>query len=170
MFDRKHMGAPSGIDDPAMLSGSYVDSEAAEISIAEMDRLTSEERARRRRAAADAAKSQSAVESHAKRGQKRKGGPGPGPGHGHGGHMMPGEKARDFKGTMRKMLDLMGKFKLHLLLIFVFAIGSTVFAIVGPKVMSEATTVIFEGVVAKIAGTGGIDFSAVGRILLMTLL
>lgn len=99
--------------------------------------------------------------------------PGHGPGHGGpggpAGRMMPGEKARDFKGTMHKLLALMGHFKLHLAVVFLFAIGSTVFSIVGPKVLSEATTALFNGVVAKIAGTGGIDFGFIGFILAATL-
>ena len=72
------------------------------------------------------------------------------------GGMMPGEKAGDFKGSMLKLLAFMGKFKFALGAVFVFAIASTVFNIVGPKVLSTATTELFEGVTAKIAGTGGI--------------
>ncbi len=92
-----------------------------------------------------------------------------GPG-GHGAHgMMPGEKAADFKGTMRKLLSFMGAFKASLAVLLVFAVASTVFTIVGPKVLSTATTELFEGVAAKVAGTGDIDFGAVGSILLTTL-
>lgn len=83
--------------------------------------------------------------------------------------MMPGEKAGDFKGSMLKLLAFMGKFKFALGAVFVFAIASTVFNIVGPKVLSTATTELFEGVTAKIAGTGGIRFDVVGTILLATL-
>lgn len=82
---------------------------------------------------------------------------------------MPGEKAGDFKGSMLKLLAFMGKFKFALGAVFVFAIASTVFNIVGPKVLSTATTELFEGVTAKIAGTGGIRFDVVGTILLTTL-
>lgn len=85
------------------------------------------------------------------------------------GGMMPSEKAGDFKGSMLKLLAFMGKFKFALGAVFVFAIASTVFNIVGPKVLSTATTELFEGVTAKIAGTGGIRFDAVGAILLTTL-
>lgn len=85
------------------------------------------------------------------------------------GGMMPGEKAGDFKGSMLKLLAFMGKFKFALGVVFVFAIASTVFNIVGPKVLSTATTELFEGVTAKIAGTGGIRFDVVGAILLTTL-
>lgn len=90
---------------------------------------------------------------------------------GHGGHhrMMPGEKAGDFKGTMKKMLSLTAAFKFALAAVLVFAIGSTVFNIIGPKVLSTATTELFEGVGAKIAGTGGIDFDAIAAILVATL-
>lgn len=94
---------------------------------------------------------------------------GPMGGHGPGGGMMPGEKPKDFKGTLKKMLSFMGRFKAILVVVFVFAIGSTVFNIVGPKVMSTATTELFNGIVAKIGGTGGIDFDAIARILAFTL-
>lgn len=94
---------------------------------------------------------------------------GPGHGGGPGGRMMPGEKPRDFKGTMLKMLSFMGRFKGRLLLVLAFAIGSTAFGIVGPKVLSEATTELFNGVAAKMAGTGGIDFGLIGTILATTL-
>lgn len=92
-------------------------------------------------------------------------------GHGFGGpgNMIPGEKARDFKGTLGKMLAFMGRFKMALVVVLVFAIGSTVFNIVGPKVLSQATTELFNGIVAKIDGSGGIDFDAVMRILLSAL-
>lgn len=82
---------------------------------------------------------------------------------------MPGEKARDFKGTMRKMVSFLAQFKVRIALVLVFAIGSTVFAIFGPKVLSEATTALFNGLVAQIAGTGGIDYELIGGILLATL-
>lgn len=85
------------------------------------------------------------------------------------GGMMLGEKAGDFKGSILKLLAFMGKFKFALGAVFVFAIASTVFNIVGPKVLSTATTELFEGVTAKIAGTGGIRFDVVGTILLTTL-
>ena len=88
---------------------------------------------------------------------------------GPGRNMMPGEKAGDFKGSMLKLLGFMGKFKVALVAVFVFAIASTVFNIVGPKVLSTATTELFEGVTAKIAGTGGIRVDVVGGILLATL-
>nr|WP_154270793.1 ABC transporter ATP-binding protein [Gordonibacter urolithinfaciens] len=90
---------------------------------------------------------------------------GHGPGHG----MMPGEKAKDFKGTLKKMIAFMGRFKAALVVVLVFAIGSTVFNIIGPKVLSTATTELFNGIVAKIDGSGGINFDAIAQILLFTL-
>ena len=77
------------------------------------------------------------------------GGPGRRPGgHGPAGAVMGGEKPLHFGATMRRMLAFMGQFKGRIALVLVFAIGSTVFSIVGPKVLSEATTVLFDGTVA----------------------
>lgn len=84
-----------------------------------------------------------------------------GPGHG----PMPGEKAKDFKGTMKKLMGYMGKYKIALLFVVIFAIGSTVFNIIGPKILGKATTEIFTGLVGKISGGSGIDFAKIGRIL-----
>ncbi len=95
----------------------------------------------------------------------RPGGHGPGRGHGPAGRMMGGEKALNFGPTMRRMLAFMGQFKGRIALVLLFAIGSTVFSIVGPKVLSEATTVLFNGTVDAAAGTGSIDFAAIGSIL-----
>jgi ATP-binding cassette subfamily B protein len=83
--------------------------------------------------------------------------------------MMKGEKARDFRGTLRKLLQYLGSYKISILFVMLVAIGSTIFAIVGPKVMGKATTALFEGVMAQIAGTGSIDFGYIGQILLITL-
>ena len=94
---------------------------------------------------------------------------GPMGGHGPGHGMMPGEKPKDFKGTLKKMIAFMGRFKVALVVVLVFAIGSTIFNIVGPKVLSTATTELFNGIVAKIDGSGGIDFDAIARILVFTL-
>lgn len=100
------------------------------------------------------------------RADARRRGPG---GHGHGhGRMMPGEKARDFTGSLRKMLAFMGQFKALVFIVLAFAVGSTVFNIVGPKVLSEATTALFEGMGARLAGTGGIDFDFIARVLVAT--
>lgn len=90
--------------------------------------------------------------------------------HGPMGMSLGGEKATDFRGTMKKLLHFMGKYKIALVIVVVFALGSTIFNIIGPKVLSTATTELFEGITAKIAGTGGINFDAVGVILLTTLI
>lgn len=89
--------------------------------------------------------------------------------HGPGARMMPGEKPKDLKGSLLRMLSFMGRFKAALVAVLVFAVGSTVFNIIGPKVLSEATTELFEGLSAKIAGTGGIDYHAIAAILATTL-
>ena len=85
------------------------------------------------------------------------------------GPMMPGEKAKDFKGTVKKLLAYMGRYKIAIVFVMIFAVGGTVFNIVGPKVLSRATTALFEGLMAKIGGTGGIDFARIARILLFVL-
>ena len=88
---------------------------------------------------------------------------------GPGARMMPGEKAKDFKGSIGKLLRFMGQFKVPLVLAIVFAIGSAAFNIVGPKVLSQATTELFNGIVAKVGGTGGINFDAIAGIIATTL-
>ena len=90
-------------------------------------------------------------------------------GHGPHGRMGAVEKPRDFKGTVAKLARFLGRFKMLLIVALVFAIGSTVFNILGPKVLSEATTELFNGLVAKVQGTGGIDFTLIGEILAATL-
>lgn len=94
---------------------------------------------------------------------------GPMGGHGPGGPMVPGEKAKDFKGTIGKILAYMGRYKYGLAAVLLFAIGGTAFNIVGPKVLSKATTELFNGLMAKIGGTGGIDFDKIFRILIFLL-
>ncbi len=88
-----------------------------------------------------------------------------GPGHG----MVPGEKAKDFKGTIGKLLAYMGRFKFALIGVLIFAIGSTIFNVVGPKILGKATTELFNGLVAKVTGTGSINFEKIGMILLLLL-
>ena len=83
---------------------------------------------------------------------------------GHGGRMA-GEKAKDFKGAMKKIVKYMSRYKFRLILMFIFAIAGTVFNIVGPKILGKATTELFNGLVAKVGGTGGIDFGRIGEIL-----
>ena len=87
---------------------------------------------------------------------------------GHGAMKGSGEKAKDFKGTMKTLLGYLSKFRLSIILVIIFAIGSVSFSVVGPKVLGKATTKIFEGLVSKVSGdTGaGIDFDAIGKILL----
>ena len=98
----------------------------------------------------------------------RHGPPGGGPGGGPPGMLRGGEKPRDFKGTMTKLLRYLSPYKVQFIIVFTFAIASTVFNIVGPKILGQATTKLFEGVVGMIAGTGsGIDFVGIGNILLL---
>ena len=90
---------------------------------------------------------------------------------GPGGHMMGGpvQKARDFKGTLRKLVAYLAPYRLIIVIVFVLAIGSTAFSIVGPKILGNATTELFNGILAKIAGTGDVPFDVIGRILLTAL-
>ena len=81
--------------------------------------------------------------------------------------MMPGEKAKDFKGSVVKLLNYMGRYKIALAFVLIFAICSTAFNIVGPKILSKATTEIFNGLLSKLSGGDGIDFGKIGRILLI---
>ena len=109
------------------------------------------------------------VQSQNKAPQMRRGGP---MGFGGGGHgvMMKGEKPRDFKGTMTKLVKYLSVYKLSFLIVVLFAIGSTVFSILGPKILGQATTTLFAGVMGVIAGTGqGIDFVSIGNIILLLL-
>ena len=92
---------------------------------------------------------------------------GPMGGHGHG--MGAGEKAKDFKGTMGKLIRYMGAFKIQMIFVAIFAVGGTVFNIVGPKILGKATTEIFNGLVSKVSGGSGMDFGKIGQILLFTL-
>lgn len=96
---------------------------------------------------------------------KRAGGPMGGPmGHGMGGT----EKAKDFKGTMKKLLQHLKPYKIAMIFVVIFAIGSAAFNIVGPKILGNATTEIFEGLVNKVSGTGnGIDFDSILKTLTM---
>jgi ATP-binding cassette, subfamily B, multidrug efflux pump len=97
----------------------------------------------------------------------RRGPGGPG-GFGPGGHgMMRGEKPRDFKGTMSKLIQYLSPIRLSIVIVMLFATASTVFNIVGPKILGKATTKLFEGVMGQIAGsTAGIDFTYIGNIVL----
>lgn len=91
-----------------------------------------------------------------------------GPRRGHG-PMMGGEKAKDFKGTIGKLFRYIGKYKAAVVVVAIFAIGSTIFNVVCPKVLGKATTALSEGIMNKITGNGGIDFTYIGKILLFCL-
>ena len=94
---------------------------------------------------------------------KRQGGPmGGGP---HGG-MGAGEKAKDFKGTIKKLMKYLSEYKIGLIFVLLFAIGSTIFNIAGPKILGKATTEIFTGLVGKVSGSSGIDFEKIAHILI----
>ncbi len=80
------------------------------------------------------------------------------------------EKPRDFKGTLKKLIQYLGRYKLLILFVWLLAIASTAAAIFGPKILGKATTILFEGVMAQLAGTGTVDFTAIGNILLQALL
>ncbi len=79
------------------------------------------------------------------------------------------DKPMDFKGTIRKVWAYLAPFRVHLVVVAIFAIASTLFNVIGPKVLSLATTELFEGSAARMAGTGGIDFNRIATILIMTL-
>lgn len=83
--------------------------------------------------------------------------------------MMGGEKAKDFKGTIGKLFRYIGKYKAAVVVVAIFAIGSTVFNVVCPKVLGKATTALSEWIMNKITGNGGIDFTYIGKILLFCL-
>lgn len=84
-----------------------------------------------------------------------------------GGPGAPVEKAKDFKGSIGKLAKYMSAYKISLIFVVIFAITSTVFNIIGPKLMGNATTEIFNGIVAKVNGTGDINFDTLGAILLL---
>lgn len=85
------------------------------------------------------------------------------------GGMGPVEKAKDFKGTMKKLLSYMGAYKLAIFMVMIFAGASTIFNIWGPKILSKAITELFNGLIKKYQGTGGINFDKIGSILLFML-
>ena len=86
----------------------------------------------------------------------------------HGGHG-PAEKAKDVKGTTKKLANRLSEHKIAIIIVIIFAIGSTIFSIVGPKILGNATTEIYTGLMNKINGTGGIDFAKIGKIILFAL-
>ncbi|OQR57341.1 ABC transporter ATP-binding protein [Bacillus sp. CDB3] len=102
---------------------------------------------------------------------RKQGGPGPGGGGHMGGGMRKIEKAKNFKGTMNKLLQYLKPYKLSILIVILFAIGSAAFTIVGPKILGKATTKLFEGLVSKVSGAPGaaIDFTYIGNIVILLL-
>ena len=90
-------------------------------------------------------------------------------GGGPGSRFVPGEKARDFKGTMQQLLGYLGKYKWTIILVLFIAAASTVFSIFGPRTLGKATTALYEGVIRMVRGQGGIDFDEIGTILLRVL-
>lgn len=106
--------------------------------------------------------SQNNNESNHKPHQKHRGGGMRGP----GAMMRGGEKARNFKGTMKKLIEYLNVFRVSIIVVIIFAAASSAFSILGPKILGKATTTIFQGVMAKIAGTGNIDFNYIRNIIL----
>ncbi|MCQ6567434.1 ABC transporter ATP-binding protein [Bacillus mycoides] len=102
---------------------------------------------------------------------RKQSGPGPGGGGPMGGGMRKIEKAKNFKGTMNKLLQYLKPYKLSILIVILFAIGSAAFTIVGPKILGNATTKLFEGLVSKVSGAPGaaIDFTYIGNIVILLL-
>lgn len=88
---------------------------------------------------------------------------------GPGGGMAPAEKAKNFKGSISKLMQYIGRYKIAILAVMIMAAASTVFTVIGPKILGKATTGLSEGLMKKITGTGGIDFSYIGRILIIVL-
>jgi ATP-binding cassette subfamily B protein len=97
-----------------------------------------------------------------RRGGPRRGGP-------MGAMMRGGDKAKDFKGTMKKLLQYIGRYKTIIIVAILIAAASTAANIIGPKILGRATTELFEGLMAKIQGTGSVDFAYIGRIILITM-
>ena len=83
-----------------------------------------------------------------------------------GRHGMSTEKSKDFKGTMKKLMGYLTQYKIGLLLVVIFAIGSTIFNIAGPKILGKATTELFHGLISKVSGGSGIDFDKIAKILI----
>lgn len=101
-------------------------------------------------------------------GGPRRGPGGPMGGGPHGG--MSGEKAKDFKGTLAKLVAYLGRYRVPILIVWLFAIAATILSTFGPKVLGNATDVLFTGLMGQLTGTGsGIDFGEIGRIILLLL-
>ena len=91
--------------------------------------------------------------------ERRLRGPRRGPG-------VPGEKPKDFKKTMKALLAYMGRYRIPTLIVMILAVGSTIMGVIGPRILGKATTELFNGIMAKLQGTGGVDFGKIGAILL----
>ena len=107
------------------------------------------------------------------KGAQRPGGMfGPGSGRGPGGMMRGGEKASDFKGTMRNLVNYMRSYRWSIIAVFLFAIASTIFTVLGPKILGNATTKLFQGIVAKVMHVPGaaIDYGYIGHIIVILLI
>ncbi|EWM54270.1 ABC transporter ATP-binding protein [Ruminococcus flavefaciens] len=90
-------------------------------------------------------------------------------GHMGGGRFAPGEKPKNFKSSIKKLVKYLGAYKIAIFIVMILAAAATLFSVAGPKIMAKATNALFDGLMSKIAGTGGIDFSYIGKILLFTL-
>ncbi len=110
-------------------------------------------------------------EQELRKAQAKKAPRGGGPGHfgGRGAAFAKGEKPKNFKGTMKRLISFMGQYRITVAVVIFFSAASTVFLIIGPKILGQATTALFEGVMAKITGRGGVDFAQIGRIILTVL-
>ena len=86
-----------------------------------------------------------------------------------GGRFAPGEKPKNFKNSMKKLISYLGAYKIAIFIVMILAAVATIFSVAGPKIMAKATNKLFDGLMSKIAGTGGIDFGYIGKILLFTL-
>lgn len=84
-------------------------------------------------------------------------------------HNMQGEKAKDFKGSIKALLNYIGRYKIAIIIVMLFAIGSTVFNVIGPKILGNATTELFNGIMSKYSGGSGIDFGKIAGILVWLL-
>lgn len=87
----------------------------------------------------------------------------------HGGPMAPVEKPKDFKGSMKKLVRYIGKYKIAVAVVMFCAAASTIFAVIGPKILGNATTALAEGLMKKIQGTGSIDLGFIGMVLVAVL-
>lgn len=85
------------------------------------------------------------------------------------GPMGSGEKAKDFKGSIGKLIKYIGNYKFAVIVVMIFAASATVFNVIGPKILGKATTALSEGLMRKIQGVGGMDFDYIGKILLLVL-